>query len=84
VPVPAAPAVARPRANVHMIGFRDHQRLAVNHSIGHTSTRPLQQPLDRATGNVHRLGGLLLVEPLEVTKGQSLQFVQPDLDDLKL
>jgi len=54
----------------------DPERLAPDQGLGHLPACRLEDPSDRGPGDAHPLGGLLLVEPLEVGEAEGFEFVE--------
>jgi hypothetical protein len=61
----------------------NHQNPLLDQSPGDRFTGTGEDARESRSGNAHSLGGSLLIEPLEIGKAKSFQFVQAQLFDLE-
>jgi len=67
-----------------MLRFLDRQSFPVDDRVRNLPPSLLQQPLNRSTRDIHGFGRLFLMQPFEVAERDRLEFIEPDLDDLRL
>lgn len=62
----------------------DHQCLAVDQRVGHLAACRLEHPPYRLAGHTETAGGLFVTQAVEIDETQGLDFVDSEIDALKL